>query len=77
MRIADEFFGQRVKNTKKMNTLTCKSFENGNALEAFEVVDENVGNPKVRQEFEAHWVPGILMRNDKSSDSLGSFHKID
>ena len=59
-----------------MNTLTCESFENGNALEAFEVVDENVGNPKVRQEFEAHWVPGILMKNDKSSDSSGSFHKI-
>ena len=47
---------------KSEDSFTCESFENSNALEAFEVVDEHVGDPKVRQELQADWVPGILIK---------------
>ena len=62
-----EKFRQRRNNNENRRwvldrrKLTCESFENSNALEALEVVDENIGNPEVGQELKADRVPGILI----------------
>ena len=52
---------------KNEDSFTCESFENSNALEALEVVDENIGNPEVGQELKADRVPGILIISLKLS----------
>ena len=42
------------------DSVTCESFEDCNALEAFEVVDEHIWDPEVGQELQANRVPRVL-----------------
>ena len=36
---------------------TCQSLEDCDVLEAFEIVNEHVGDPEILQELQRHWVP--------------------
>ena len=52
---------KEIKIEGERKILTGEAFEDGDALEALEVVDENIGNPEVGQELKADRVPGILI----------------
>ena len=40
--------------------VTCQPLQDGNTLEALEVVNKNIGDPEIVEELEAHRVPRFL-----------------
>ena len=41
--------------------LTCEPFEHSDILETLEVVDEHIGDPKIIEELQGHWIPELRL----------------